>query len=137
MSTLTGLALREAVATKVMGLTGLGYTLDGHLVYTANGSWHYVPPYESNMTAAWQVVEKMRAWIRQNPPKEWLTAPPDERCEFKLMCACDEDEVLWRAGFGVFMLWCDGPQSGCHNWKCAPTAPEAIGLAALATMAAQ
>lgn len=59
---MTNMELREAVATKVMTLPDVVRVgvLSPQLFYTTSDPPHPVPAYESDISAAWQVVERMR-----------------------------------------------------------------------------
>lgn len=116
----TGLALREAVATKVMGLTCKHWPAwrnHAPAVFEVNAegmALREVPAYESDIAAAWLVVEKMREkgfYVRIHDCYELPEWVVDMSCP------------AWSEGSGSIDV-----QRMC------PTAPEAICRAALAAL---
>ncbi len=99
---LTGLELREAVAMEVMG-----FKKPRPIFTDDDGAVHVgYPPYETSLQAAWKVVEAMRA-------KGWY-----------MLIAQQPGE--WRAAIKH-----EDSGTGDNLRVFAPTAPEAIALAAL------
>jgi hypothetical protein len=71
----TGLALREAVATEVMGLPSRQATDGGDCWRDVPYYETEVPYYETDIAAAWQVVERMRGkgfWLHLHHAKAKL-----------------------------------------------------------------
>lgn len=106
---LTGLELREAVAVEVMGLK-VDWVGILRPALIRSDTLQLVPRYEEKIQAAWEVVEAMRAKATK---LNWFSMRHHPHM-----------------GFGVFF-------EGCPCESEAPTAPEAICLAALAAIRSQ
>lgn len=115
----TGRALDALVATHVMGwknFRGHYYPASPHP--EANILGHVVPPYSTDIAAAWQVVEKLKERSDLFPQISWIRVHDNQyqhRCE----------------------IWQNDPPNKLYGWLAdvyADTAPLAICLAALAVM---
>ena len=127
---MTDFELREAVAREVMGLAAnrakvvmrytpdgraRGYEPDPHGAYLAVGDDECLP-YESDIAAAFEVVEKMHA----------------RGCDVT-MTHTREAGGMWGCEFNPY----SGPDEGAEYTACAKTAPRAICLAALQAVRAK
>jgi hypothetical protein len=119
-----GRELDRLVAEKVMGWTDLwegeGYVMaypPNEQAMGIDGERAPVPPYSTDIAAAWQVVERMTDRDRA------------DRCTFEMHRATDWDDPAW--GYDVrFGRWGD-PTHQRERKVWARTAPLAISLAAL------
>lgn len=69
---LTGRALDAAVAERVMGWTGVDKALDDWTGIRDGNTWCVVPPYSTDLAAAWEVVERLRLSVIPLEDGRWL-----------------------------------------------------------------